>query len=81
MRHTILSIAAMLLLAGCASHRAGETLAAGNETAEASWNAFCAARGYNPSDNTYNAVNEYVDTWCGSAEEERALIRAGIKPD
>ena len=45
-----------------------------------SWMAFCANRGYNISDNTYEATNEYLDTWCGSAAEEAAFINAGVKP-
>lgn len=45
-----------------------------------SWTAFCANRGYNINDNTYPAINEYLDTWCGSVEEEQAFINAGIKP-
>lgn len=47
--------------------------------ADISWAAFCAARGYNPDDNTYMTINEYLDTWCGSAEEEQAFINAGVK--
>lgn len=46
--------------------------------AEISWSAFCAARGYAIDDNTYQATNEYLDTWCGSTEEEAALRAAGI---
>ena len=47
---------------------------------EISWSAFCAARGYDINDNTYQATNEYLDTWCGSVDEETALINAGVKP-
>ena len=45
-----------------------------------SWNSFCDARGYDRNDNTYTAVNEYLDTWCGSVEEEKAFVKAGVKP-
>lgn len=48
--------------------------------ADISWAAFCAARGYALDDNTYLTLNEYLDTWCGSAEEEQAFINAGVKP-
>ena len=48
--------------------------------AEISWKAFCAARGYNTNDTTCQATNEYLDTWCGSVDEETALIKAGVEP-
>ena len=48
--------------------------------AEISWSAFCAARGYDLNDNTYPAINEYLDTWCGSVDEEAAFIKAGVEP-
>lgn len=48
--------------------------------AEVSWNSFCAARGYDLNDNTYLTINEYLDTWCGSVEEENAFIKAGVEP-
>lgn len=51
-----------------------------NERGEISWNAFCDARGYDRADNTYSAVNEYLDTWCGSVDEEAAFIKAGVEP-
>lgn len=40
---------------------------------EASWDAFCAARGYDPEDHSQVHVDEYLDTWRGSTEEETAL--------
>ena len=48
--------------------------------AEISWSSFCAARGYDLNDNTYQATNEYLDTWCGSVDEEAAFIEAGVEP-
>lgn len=51
-----------------------------NGLAELSWSAFCAARGYAHDDNTYQATNEYLDTWCGSVDEEAAFIAAGVEP-
>ena len=47
--------------------------------ADVSWSAFCAARGYDINDNTYQATNEYLDTWCGSVDEEEAFINAGVE--
>lgn len=65
-----------LLLTGCKSSQA--TL--DSLRAEISWSSFCAARGYDLNDNTYQATNEYLDTWCGSVDEEAAFIKAGVEP-
>lgn len=72
----IIAIAAAAILTGCKSSKT--VLDA--RRAEISWTAFCAARGYDLNDNTYQATNEYLDTWCGSAEEEKAFIKAGVEP-
>ena len=64
------------LLTGCKSTQASlDSL-----RAEISWSSFCAARGYDLNDNTYQATNEYLDTWCGSVDEEAAFIEAGVEP-
>lgn len=65
-----------VVLAGCKSSQA--TL--DNRRAEISWSSFCAARGYDLNDNTYQATNDYLDTWCGSVDEEAAFIEAGVEP-
>ena len=70
-----LSVAAMT---ACTSTKLASV--SDNERGEISWNAFCDARGYDRNDNTYSAVNEYLDTWCGSVDEEAALIEAGVEP-
>lgn len=64
------------LLAGCTTNKA----ALEEQRSYISWVAFCANRGYNINDNTYQATNEYLDTWCGSVEEEEAFINAGVEP-
>lgn len=46
-----------------------------------SWIAFCATRGHDINDNTHSTINEYLDTWCGSVEEEEAFIKAGVELD
>lgn len=73
---TIIFAVMAVMLTGCKSSQA--TL--DNRRAEISWSAFCAARGYDLNDNTYQATNEYLDTWCGSVDEEEALINAGVEP-
>ena len=64
------------LLTGCKSNK----VALEHLRADVSWSAFCAARGYDINDNTYPVINEYLDTWCGSVDEEAALIEAGVEP-
>lgn len=77
MKRTILTLAlAALLFTGCHTSQA----ALDARRADTSWAAFCAARGHDLDDNTYSTLNEYLDTWCGSADEEAALIAAGVKP-
>ena len=61
---------------GCTSNK----VALEQLRADVSWSAFCAARGYDLNDNTYPAINEYLDTWCGSVDEEAAFIKAGVEP-
>lgn len=50
------------------------------EPLELSWTAFCAARGYAVDTTDDEAVNEYLDTWRGSVEEEEVFIANGVEP-
>ena len=73
---TIIFAFMAVLLTGCKSTQASlDSL-----RAEISWSSFCAARGYDLNDNTYQATNVYLDTWCGSVDEEAAFIEAGVEP-
>ncbi|MDE5643918.1 MAG: hypothetical protein K2I56_10565 [Muribaculaceae bacterium] len=75
-KSTIILAVMAILLSGCkAQQKAIEA-----QRSEISWSAFCAARGYDRNDNTWQATNEYLDTWCGSAAEEAALVAAGVEP-
>ncbi len=76
MKRIVLAIAIAAALTGCKSSQQ----ALDERRAEISWSAFCANRGYNIDDNTYQATNEYLDTWCGSVDEENAFIKAGVEP-
>lgn len=76
MKKIALAFILVAALTGCKSQR----VALEERRAEVSWSAFCAARGYDIDDNTGQAVNEYLDTWCGSVDEEAAFIAAGVKP-
>lgn len=44
-------------------------------TASASWILFCNARGYDPSTEDPEAIDEYLDAWVGTTEEEKAFNR------
>ena len=76
MKRIVLAIAITAALTGCKSSQQ----ALDERRAEISWSAFCAARGYDLNDNTYQALNEYLDAWAGSVEEENAFIKAGVEP-
>lgn len=76
MKKIILTLVILAALTGCKSNQA----LLNERRAEISWSAFCAARGYALDDNTFQATNEYLDTWCGSADEEAAFIAAGVEP-
>lgn len=76
MKKIILALAILAALTGCKTHQ----MLTEQQRYEISWAAFCAARGYNLDDMTYQATNEYLDTWCGSVEEEEAFIAAGVEP-
>lgn len=73
----ILGIATSML-AGCTTNKLASV--SDELRGEISWNAFCDARGYDRNDNTYHTVNEYLDTWCGSVDEENAFSKAGVEP-
>lgn len=78
MKKTILSATILLLIlpsAGCAPVR--QPLP---ERPEISWEAFCAARGYNTDDRSEDTLDEYLDTWRGSAEEDSVLIQNNVEP-
>lgn len=43
------------------------------DSAEISWIEFCKAKGYDVNDNSEEIVTEFLDTWRGSVEEEKAF--------
>lgn len=38
-----------------------------------SWKLFCDARGHSLDDRSEETINEYLDTWVGSVDEEQAF--------
>ena len=77
-KYIILIALSVVAMTACTSTKLASV--SDNERGEISWNAFCDARGYDRNDNTYLTMNEYLDTWCGSVEEENAFIKAGVEP-
>lgn len=75
----LISLLPLLLLAGC---KAPQAVPDDDPTRqyEISWAAFCRAHGYQINNSSYQVNNEYLDTWCGSVEEENALRKAGLNP-
>lgn len=73
-----LALAAFALMSSCTSTKLDAV--SNDERGEISWIAFCDARGYDYNDNTHLTVNEYLDTWCGSVEEEEAFVKLGVEP-
>lgn len=43
------------------------------DSAEISWIEFCKAKGYDVNDDREEIINEFLDTWRGSVEEEKAF--------
>lgn len=68
--------AAAILLSGCKTTK----VVTDEQRNYISWIAFCATRGYDVNQTDYATTNEYLDSWCGSAEEEEAFIKAGVEP-
>ena len=76
MKKTILHILALFLLAGCTSTKQETDLP---ERPEISWEVFKKIKGCKSTKTHEELVNEYLDTWCGSVEEEKAFIDLGIE--
>jgi hypothetical protein len=72
MKLSIFAIAALAIVA-CSCTPSQST------SEEISWNAFCQQRGYALNDKSDTAVNDYLDTWRGSADEDAALEAAGVQ--
>lgn len=78
MKKSILAIiTAAALLCGCIGSRS--TL--DTDWQEISWRAFCDANGFSYDDNSSRTINLYLDTWCGSCDEDSVLEAAGIDID
>lgn len=66
------AVAALLSAATLWTDRSKE-VPAQLDSVEISWIEFCKAKGYDVNDNREEIINEFLDTWRGSVEEERAF--------
>lgn len=73
-RLTAMGVAAAALLSAATlwTDRSKE-LPASLTPEEISWVEFCKARGYDVHDEDEEIMNEFLDTWVGSVEEERVF--------
>lgn len=61
----------LLLLTGCKTSKTAE---------QVSWEAFCQEYEYSYNTEDPEAINEYLDCWRGSAQEETILLNNGYEP-
>lgn len=75
MKITTITLAlASILLASCKTTTLEANIVIpAREDTHPSWGKFCEARHYDINTTDSEIINEYLDTWCGSAEEEQAL--------
>ena len=68
-------ILTLLLATSVATMAVTSIFAPKNDTSteQTSWTEFCKARGYDPASEDEKTIAEYLDTWVGSVEEERAF--------
>lgn len=76
MKKTTLAIFAIILLAGCTSTQKVTDLP---ERPEISWEVFQKVKGCKSTKSHAELINEYLDTWRGSVEEEKAFMELGIE--
>ena len=67
------SVAALIVTANIWAGMNSTTAPVSLSSEELSWIEFCKARHYDSHTQDPEIINEYLDTWCGSVEEERAF--------
>lgn len=74
MKTILLTIAfAAMALTSCQTATTANTSISTLGNIDLSWVKFCEARHYDVSSTDSEIINEYLDTWCGSVDEEQAL--------
>ena len=66
------AVAALLSAATLWTDRSHESTVE-STSEELSWKEFCKARGYDVNDKRDEVINEFLDTWRGSIEEEKVF--------
>lgn len=61
---------AFIIIAALAAAIAVETTIFERDDDTESWKSFCEEYGYNEDTTDEEAINYYLDAWCGSVEEE-----------
>lgn len=74
---SVLGLFATLVMQGC-STTAKAAKYTDDEVDSISWSAFCRCRGYKLNDYSDKAINEYLDAWIGTVDEEESLDSIGI---
>lgn len=62
-----------LMATACLMHPSVNNYSEPLTSDEISWIEFCKARGYDMHDDRDEVINEFLDTWVGSVEEEHAF--------
>ncbi|MCH5225037.1 MAG: hypothetical protein J1D77_03515 [Muribaculaceae bacterium] len=77
MKKILLPLFVIFLLTSCTSSKHEYSL---EEREMISWEAFSKKHSSTRSLNHKEQINEFLDTWCGSVEEENAFLELGIEP-
>lgn len=74
MKKTVFILALVsILLAGCKTISNDNVVIPAREDVSPSWRAFCTARNYEIATTDSEIIDEYLDTWVGSVDEEATL--------
>lgn len=76
---SVTALVASILVSGCTTGTriVGDGLTI-DELDSLSWSAFCRCRGYKLNDYSDKAINEYLDAWIGTVDEEESLDSIGV---
>ncbi len=75
---SVFGLFATLLMQGCGTAASSTAKYTENEVDSLSWSAFCRCRGYKINDYSDKAINEYLDAWIGTVDEEESLDSIGV---
>lgn len=74
MKKTVYILALVsILLSGCSAISNDKIVIPSREDLHPSWKAFCVSRNYDINTTDSEIIDEYLDAWMGSVEEEQAI--------